>query len=112
VRCSSIWADRGCERVVVYAVTGSLRNNVRHWKVHLVDPPEGARGFELFSAKDKQMADDASYGLMLWYGKSRGTLENVHTLLAQEKPVAVYFGPPRLWTCTSLPEFQVKRGPS
>jgi hypothetical protein len=88
-------ADRGYERVVVYAVAGSLRNNVGHWKVCLVDPPRGARGFELYSAKDKQMANDASYGLMLWDGKSRGTLENVRNLLAQQKPVAVHLGPAR-----------------
>ncbi|HSG40490.1 MAG TPA: putative addiction module antidote protein, partial [Thermoanaerobaculia bacterium] len=88
-------ADRRYERVVVYAVAGSLRNNVGDWKVCLVDPPKGARGFELYSAKDKQMASDASYGLMLWDGKSRGTLENVHNLLAQGKPVAVHLGPSR-----------------
>ncbi len=88
-------ADRGYERVVVYAVAGSLRNNVGHWKVCLVDPPKGARGFEFYSAKDKQMANDASYGLMLWDGKSRGTLENVRNLLVQRKPVAVHFGPER-----------------
>lgn len=83
-------ADRGYERVIVYAIAGSLRNNVGHWKVYLVNPPKGAHGFELYSAKDKQMANDASYGLMLWDGKSRGTLENVRNLLAQRKPVAVY----------------------
>ncbi|HEX6899445.1 MAG TPA: hypothetical protein VF789_07025 [Thermoanaerobaculia bacterium] len=88
-------ADRHYEQVVVYAVTGSLRNNIGHWKVCLVDPPRGARGFELYSAKDKQMAKDASYGLMLWDGKSRGTLENVRNLLAQGKPVAVHLGPAR-----------------
>lgn len=88
-------ADRGYERVVVYAVAGSLRNNVGRWKVCLVDPPKGARGFDLYSTKDKRMARDASYGLMLWDGKSRGTLENVHNLLAQQKPVAVHLGPER-----------------
>ena len=88
-------ADRRYERVIVYAVAGALRNNVGHWKVYLVDPPRGARGFELYSAKDKQMANDASYGLMLWDGRSRGTLENVRNLLAQGKPVAVHLGPAR-----------------
>lgn len=88
-------ADRRYDRVVVYAVAGSLRNNVGDWKVCLVDPPRGARGFELYSVKDKQMAKDASYGLMLWDGKSRGTLENIRNLLAQGKPVAVHLGPAR-----------------
>lgn len=88
-------ADRRYERVVVYAVAGALRNNVGHWNVCLVDPPTGARGFELYSVKDKKMANDASYGLMLWDGRSRGTLENVRNLLAQGKPVAVHLGPAR-----------------
>lgn len=88
-------ANRGYERVVVYAVTGMLRSNVAHWKVRSVDAPRGARGFDLYSVKDTQMAKDASYGLMLWDGKSRGTLENVRNLLAHGKPVAVHLGPAR-----------------
>jgi hypothetical protein len=83
-------ADRGYDRVVVYAVTGMLRNNVGHWKVRFVDAPKGARGFDLYSVKDIQMASDASYGFMLWDGESRGTLANVRNLLAHGKPVAVH----------------------
>ncbi len=86
-------ADRGYERVVVYAVTGMLRNNVGHWKVRSVNAPSGARGFDLYSVKDMQMANDASYGFMLWDGKSRGTLANVRSLLARGKPVTVHLGP-------------------
>jgi len=88
-------ADRGYKRVVVYAVTGMLRNNVGYWEVRSVDPPKGARGFELYSVKDTQMAKDASYGLMLWDGKSRGTLENMRNLLAHGKPVTVHLAPAR-----------------
>ncbi len=86
-------ADKGYERVIVYAVTVLPRNNVGHWKVRSVEAPKGARGFDFYSVKDMQMAKDASYGLMLWDGKSRGTLENVLNLLAQGKPVAVHLGP-------------------
>lgn len=88
-------ANRGYERVVVYAVAGMLRNNVGHWKVRSVEAPSGARGFDLYSVKDREMAKDASYGFMLWDGKSRGTLENVHNLVAHGKPVAVHLGPAR-----------------
>src|SRR2546427_10286700 len=103
-------ADRGYERVVVYAVTGVLRNNVGHWTVRSVDAPRGARGFDLYSVKDAQMAKDASYGLMLWDGKSRGTLENVHNLLAQGKPVAVYLDPVRRFVSLRSPEDLHKLG--
>jgi hypothetical protein len=103
-------ANRGYERVVVYAVTGMLRNNVGNWKVRSVDAPRGARGFDLYSVKDSQMAKDASHGLMLWDGKSRGTLENVRNLLAHGKPVAVHFGPARRFISLRLMEDLHKLG--
>ncbi len=103
-------ANQGYEQVVVYAVTGMLRNNVGHWKVHSVDAPGGARGFDLYSVKDRQMAKDASYGLMLWDGKSRGTLENVRNLLAQGKPVAVHLGPALRFVSLRSPEDLCKLG--
>ena len=37
------------------------------------------------------MSDDADYGLMLWDGKSKGTLNNIINLLLQKKSVLVYF---------------------
>jgi len=86
-------ASRGYERVVVYSVAGMLRNNVGHWEVRSVEAPKGARGCNLYSAKDREMAKDASYGFMIWDGKSRGTLENVRNLLAYGKPVAVHLEP-------------------
>ena len=88
-------ASRSYERVIVYSVTDIPRNNVGNWKVRLVEAPRGARGFDLYSAKDKQMAEDASFGLMLWDGKSRGTFENARNLLERGKPVALYLGPAR-----------------
>jgi len=86
-------ASRAYPRVTVYAVTGPLRNDVGHREVHSVDAPEGARGFDPYSVKDTRMAEDASDGLMVWDGRSRGTLENVRNLLAHGKPVAVHLAP-------------------
>lgn len=104
---------RGYERVLVYSVSGRLRNNVGHWKVRFVDAPAGSRGFDLYSVKDVQMANDASRGLMLWDGKSRGTLANVRNLLAQRKPVAVHLSPARrfvtLESLEDLPKLGVER---
>ncbi len=105
-------ADRGYQRVVVYAVTGMLRNNVGHWKVRRVDAPKGAQGFDLYSAKDIQMAHDASYGFMLWDGASRGTLANVRNLLAHGKPVAVHLGPARRLVSLTSPTDLHKLGVS
>lgn len=96
-------AERGYARVTVYAVTGALRNNVGEWDVRSVAAPEGARGFERFSVKDVEMTSDAGAGLMLWDGKSRGTLANVRRLLAQGKPVAVHLGPERRFVALRSP---------
>jgi hypothetical protein len=43
--------------------------------------------------KDQAMADTAEYGLMLWDGKSKGTINNVLNLCRAHKPVVVYVAP-------------------
>jgi hypothetical protein len=69
------------------------RNNVGHWSTREVPAPKGARGFDFYSAKDRVMADAAEYGLMLWDGKSKGTINNVVNLCREGKPVVVYIAP-------------------
>jgi hypothetical protein len=39
------------------------------------------------------MADAAEYGLMLWDGKSKGTINNVVNLTRRSKVVVVYVAP-------------------
>jgi hypothetical protein len=39
------------------------------------------------------MAKEADYGLMIWDGKSRGTLNNIVNLLKGDKKILVYFSP-------------------
>jgi hypothetical protein len=41
------------------------------------------------------MAREAKCGLMLWDGKSKGTLNNILNLIAAEKRTLVYFAPTR-----------------
>ena len=45
--------------------------------------------------KDRVMADAAEYGLMLWDGKSKGTINNVVNLMRRHRPVIVYVAPTR-----------------
>lgn len=87
------FAIKKYELVVVYCIEGNLRNNVGNWKVCKVEAPKGVHGFDLYSLKDIRMANDATTGLMLWDGKSRGTFENVRNLLAHGKSVMVYVNP-------------------
>jgi hypothetical protein len=39
------------------------------------------------------MAEEADYGLMLWDGVSRGTLNNIRNLLHRGKPVVIFYSP-------------------
>ena len=43
------------------------------------------------------MSEEADCGIMLWDGKSKGTLNNILNLLEQGKQVAVYFLPKKVF---------------
>jgi len=80
--------------VVVYCMQGICRNNIGEWptkRIAAVDPCR--RDFAYYSTKDRAMAAEADYGLMLWDGQSRGTLTNIVHLVRMGKPVVVYFAP-------------------
>ena len=76
--------------VEVFSSDAKPRNNLGGWPVRVMRPGHSARGFEYYAVKDRAMAADATVGLMLWDGESRGTLLNVLRLLALGKPVVVY----------------------
>ncbi|HWE50936.1 MAG TPA: hypothetical protein VG273_14175 [Bryobacteraceae bacterium] len=85
-------ADRGYPHVIVFCME-KCRNNVGQWPARSIEPPPGSTGFSYFSAKDLVMAQEAGCGLMLWDGKSKGTLQNMLKLVGAEKPTLVYFAP-------------------
>jgi hypothetical protein len=56
------------------------------------------------------MAREAKCGLMLWDGKSKGTLNNILNLTAAEKRTAVYFAPTRDFHVLASPaDLQARR---
>jgi hypothetical protein len=87
------FAARHYPEVVVFCVADHGRNNVGDWPRRDVNAPAGARGFALYSVKDEAMAREATHGFMLWDGESKGTLNNIVSLVKLEKPVVVFFGP-------------------
>ena len=89
----SYLSDKAYRNVLVHCMKDRCRNNVGQWPTHEVPAPKGARGFDFYSAKDRVMADTAEYGLMLWDGKSKGTINNVVNLSRDGKPVVVYVAP-------------------
>jgi len=87
-------AERGYRNMIVYCMANGCRNNVGDWPLRAVEAA-GKRGFDYYALKDAEMAKAGDCGFMIWDGKSRGTLLNIQRLLADAKPVVVYFAPER-----------------
>jgi len=88
-------ADKAYPNVLVHCMKNHCRNNIGNWPTRQLVAPRGAKGFDYYSVKDRAMAEAAAYGLMLWDGKSKGTVNNVVNLSRDRKPVVVYVAPTR-----------------
>lgn len=95
------FADKSYPHVLVHCMMDHCRNNLGNWPTRQVAAPRGAKGFDYYSLKDHAMAEAAEYGLMLWDGKSKGTINNVLNLSRGNKLVVVYVA--------SLKSFQTVR---
>jgi predicted amidophosphoribosyltransferase len=73
------------------------RNNLGAWPSRVIQPSHARRDVDYYATKDRQMAREATVGLMLWDGESRGTLLNILRLVTLTKPVVVYVGPERVF---------------
>jgi len=99
-------ASRGYRNVTVYCM-GTPRNNAGDWKIHAVHADSSRRGFAYYAAKDIEMARAAECGLMLWDGRSKGTLHNILNLLGADKKVLVYFSPEkRFYTISNAADWK------
>jgi hypothetical protein len=78
------------EQVVIYCSGTKPRNNLGNWPIKNVVSRgrPGTRSF--FIAKDVEMAKVADYGLMIWDGRSTGTLSNVIELMKRRKKCVVF----------------------
>jgi probable addiction module antidote protein len=85
--------DSRYDRVIVFCSGDRPRNNLGSWQTHHVEPPKNAKGFHFFAAKDREMARKADFGLMIWDGKSAGTVLNVLQLVRAGK-ISVLFNVP------------------
>lgn len=86
-------ADHHYGNVIVFCMEGACRNNIGNWNVRSIKSQTDKKGFDFYAVKDMQMAQEASYGFMIWDAKSNGTLNNMINLLKREKKVLVYFSP-------------------
>ncbi len=85
--------QKGYKEVEVFCMEGIWRNNIGKWKIREVQAKNKKRDLDFYSIKDKQMAEEASVGFMVWDGKSTGTLINIGRLINQKKKVDIYLAP-------------------
>lgn len=97
-------AESGAENVVVYCTGLEPRNNIADWPTHNVVSKAAPGSREFFTAKDREMARAADYGLMIWDAKSTGTLSNVIELQKQKKPSRVFVNKMKQFVLISSPE--------
>jgi hypothetical protein len=85
-------------RVTVFCSGEECRNNLGHWETRHIDPPKDAKGFDFYAAKDRVMAIEADYGLMIWDGKSAGTILNILRLLRAGRKAVLINSPEKTAT--------------
>ena len=85
--------DASYDKVTVFCSGERDRNNLGQWPTRQVAPALGAKGFQFYAAKDREMALEADFGLMIWDGASAGTVLNVLRLVRAGK-IAVLFNVP------------------
>jgi probable addiction module antidote protein len=85
--------EKHYDKVTVFCSGPTPRNNLGTWLIQHVDAPRNAKGFQFHAAKDREMAREADFGLMIWDGKSPGTVLNVLRLALAGK-IAVLFNVP------------------
>lgn len=78
------------DNVFVFASNGKARNNLGNWEVIKVEVDKSVKGFEFYVQKNKAMAEKCDLGLMIWNGKSKGTLNNIINLRKKNKPIVLF----------------------
>ncbi len=76
--------------VEVFCSGDECRNNVGDWPLRRVAVDSRKRDFDFYAAKDQLMSREADSGLMIWDGKSAGTLMNAFRLVRQGKRVSIF----------------------
>lgn len=86
--------------VKVFYMEGVCRNNIGGWPTQAIVAAGSSRhDFAYYSTKDREMVREADYGLMIWDGRSRGTLRSILDLVLHRKSAVVYVAPAKsFWT--------------
>jgi len=89
--------DNNYKKVLIYCVDNKCRNNIGEWEFRYIKPNISKKDYKYYSIKDIEMAKDSDYGIMIWDGESKGTLNNINNLLRQDKQVLVYYSPEKIF---------------
>lgn len=81
--------------VTVFCSGASCRNNLGNWPEEHISTDKSTKGFQFYAAKDRVMAREADFGLMIWDGKSPGTALNVLRLVRAGKKAVLFNVPAR-----------------
>jgi hypothetical protein len=91
-------AEKRYQNVIVHCMTANCRNNVGEWPTQEnCGASKGRAASYTYSIKDQAMVDAAEYGLMLWDGQSKGTLNSAINMVRQDKPIVVYLAPKKIF---------------
>jgi len=85
-------AATGYRNVVVFCMD-QCRNNLGGWATKVIRTSAPRKDFAYYATKDRAMAEEAKYGVMLWDGRSQGTLNNILNLMRGGKKTLVYLAP-------------------
>lgn len=98
---------KGYRDVEVFCSGTRCRNNVGNWPTKHVPVNSSKRDFDFYATKDLRMAEEASFGFMIWDGESAGTLMNVLRLIKQNKKAVIFEAPThRFWELNNESEWR------
>lgn len=82
--------EKNYKNVIIYYAGNRIRNNIGGWSTKQVGKDSRKQGRELYTLKDIEMSNDADYGLMIWDGYSKGTLNNISMMKSSNKIFFVF----------------------
>ena len=97
-------AEKQYRNVTVFCAGNDCRHNLGRWPTRRVSVDSPLKGREFYAQKDRKMADEADYGLVVWDGKSYGSMSNVFELAKRGKHIVVYHSPTRAFIRGTKPE--------
>ncbi|MHC2374886.1 hypothetical protein ACVIWV_010397 [Bradyrhizobium diazoefficiens] len=87
--------DTSYTDVTVFCSGSTCWNNLGNWSTRKIQIPKAAKGFQFYAAKDRVMAREPDFGLMVWDGNSPGTALNGLRLLRAGKKAVLFDVPAR-----------------